>query len=774
MADSTPRSGNDDGIPTPSEPAPTPFRRRPRPGIRRRGWGSWRMTARAAPPVEGNQVEEFLDRYLDRRHAGIRGSVVEPSDGADMPEIERILDLFWLSKKRTAGGRRCHTWPNLAPEENATVAALLEEDMEPLSRLPDADAIRRTLARVSEFPAEDSLLVLRAASRHPDVDVRLETAAVLPKIGWFFDEARYSRSAADVACLHAIVVQLFRDEDEAVRAAAGAAARALPRLNAFRPRRAPIPARDRVRARVTVVVLTARDLLTDLGFWMLVGLAVAGSWAVGAADVLEVSTARWGLFYLICAITIMSPELVSLVPSYEPQPDDLSPDMEVKPELEERLHDDAVAACKVGDFETAAEIWSSLHESGNVQGSFALASLFGATNCRERHRRALEIFERLCGNDYVGIRASLASAILSLELEGSQDRCRADLAQIIESNPSWILDGGERRARDIAVVLLARDGGARTVGRFSLNGITSAWGRLIGVGDSSRTLAAAELLGLSLALDVADNSRGLRLLVPGEVGTGRRQRRWVRSGLIPAWYSGETESGAGSIYGRLVQRFVVPAARWCVNHGVRPASATMCSFLPMAASAGLIAAGALRPAAVAFAIGLVVDALDGQIAHLSGRDTRKALFFDSLADRAADLALGAGHFVFFMDREWIGLAALSLLFTAASLLVSQIRAEVSSLGLPSRIGVFERPHRMVLVFLGLVMSRPGYALFAATVFTVLTMIQRVTTAFRSAPQDPVVENRYRLSLGLVVRDDGVGGDELVVIGRTRDRRCRTA
>jgi CDP-diacylglycerol--glycerol-3-phosphate 3-phosphatidyltransferase len=72
----------------------------------------------------------------------------------------------------------------------------------------------------------------------------------------------------------------------------------------------------------------------------------------------------------------------------------------------------------------------------------------------------------------------------------------------------------------------------------------------------------------------------------------------------------------------------------------------------------------------------------------------------------------------------------------ASFLVSYIRARAEALHIECQVGIFTRPERVIILALGLLMSRLPFVLAAALVIiallSIITVIQRLTCVYQRA------------------------------------------
>jgi len=83
---------------------------------------------------------------------------------------------------------------------------------------------------------------------------------------------------------------------------------------------------------------------------------------------------------------------------------------------------------------------------------------------------------------------------------------------------------------------------------------------------------------------------------------------------------------------------------------------------------------------------------------------------------------------------------LIFLTTVGSIMVSYVRARAEALGLKSEVGLFARPERVILLALGLLLSRISpeallIVLWVLAVGTMLTVLHRLIDAWRQMKDD---------------------------------------
>jgi CDP-diacylglycerol--glycerol-3-phosphate 3-phosphatidyltransferase len=132
--------------------------------------------------------------------------------------------------------------------------------------------------------------------------------------------------------------------------------------------------------------------------------------------------------------------------------------------------------------------------------------------------------------------------------------------------------------------------------------------------------------------------------------------------------------------------------------------------------------------AALFAVGSILDILDGALARAGGKTTPFGGFLDSTTDRVGEaFMLGAIALVFARDgHDWaIALAFASL---TGSFLVSYTRAKAEIMGLTGEIGFGGRAERVAVLFVGLLLAPWGglqWAIVFLTVLTWVTVVQRI-------------------------------------------------
>jgi CDP-diacylglycerol--glycerol-3-phosphate 3-phosphatidyltransferase len=156
---------------------------------------------------------------------------------------------------------------------------------------------------------------------------------------------------------------------------------------------------------------------------------------------------------------------------------------------------------------------------------------------------------------------------------------------------------------------------------------------------------------------------------------------------------------------------------------ITPNTVTCLGLLITIAAAVLVALG--HPFAAGFVVlfaGLF-DMLDGALARRTNRITSFGGVLDSTLDRVSEAAVLIGIAVFYANQQSTWGVALAGIVLIGSQLVSYIRAKAEALNINCEIGVFTRPERVVILSIGLLLSRfVNVLLIVLAIIAVLSFI----------------------------------------------------
>jgi CDP-diacylglycerol--glycerol-3-phosphate 3-phosphatidyltransferase len=168
--------------------------------------------------------------------------------------------------------------------------------------------------------------------------------------------------------------------------------------------------------------------------------------------------------------------------------------------------------------------------------------------------------------------------------------------------------------------------------------------------------------------------------------------------------------------------------------GLRAWHLTVSSVIASAGVSALLFGGRYLVAGFALLGTGLLDLFDGALARLRKEESRHGALLDSVTDRVADTIVYGSLFLAEGIRGGKLVAGLALASLVVGLLVSHLRAQAESAGTAMTEGMFQRPERVVVLALGLMVPRALVtALAVLTAMGAVTVVQRLAGAWRRLP-----------------------------------------
>ncbi len=170
-----------------------------------------------------------------------------------------------------------------------------------------------------------------------------------------------------------------------------------------------------------------------------------------------------------------------------------------------------------------------------------------------------------------------------------------------------------------------------------------------------------------------------------------------------------------------------------IDSRLTPNAISLTGFALNIVAAVLVTQGLFVLAGLAFFVGSAMDALDGRYSRMSGKGTQFGAFLDSTLDRVEEgVVLAAIGAYFASVGDEVAVAA-TILCVLGSLMVSYTRARAEAVGVECKVGFAQRPPRVVVLTLGILLAAvevAGVSILAISVYalallTSVTALQRV-------------------------------------------------
>jgi CDP-diacylglycerol--glycerol-3-phosphate 3-phosphatidyltransferase len=161
-----------------------------------------------------------------------------------------------------------------------------------------------------------------------------------------------------------------------------------------------------------------------------------------------------------------------------------------------------------------------------------------------------------------------------------------------------------------------------------------------------------------------------------------------------------------------------PIGKFLNGLGLMPNTVTLLGLAGNTIGAYLLATGHIQVGGIVILFMGPIDALDGTMARLRGEPTDFGAFVDSVTDRYSELVILFGLLVYYLQAQ-------NTLAAAGSVLVSYIRARAQSLGMDTKVGLFTRVERFLVLAPCLIFNIPIVALWATAILANITAVQRI-------------------------------------------------
>lgn len=164
---------------------------------------------------------------------------------------------------------------------------------------------------------------------------------------------------------------------------------------------------------------------------------------------------------------------------------------------------------------------------------------------------------------------------------------------------------------------------------------------------------------------------------------------------------------------QLIYKIINPLIKGMIRVGITPNMVTTIGFLGNVAGAALLVYAGMHPQhspypSIGWAGLLIIsfsifDMMDGQVARIGNMASTFGAMYDSVLDRYSELVTLGGIFFCLIGHNYFTGAILTFIALIGSIMVSYVRARAEGLGLECKMGFMQRPERVVLTCVGLLL-----------------------------------------------------------------------
>lgn len=195
---------------------------------------------------------------------------------------------------------------------------------------------------------------------------------------------------------------------------------------------------------------------------------------------------------------------------------------------------------------------------------------------------------------------------------------------------------------------------------------------------------------------------------------------------------------------RVIYVIITPIIRGMIKIGITPNMVTTIGFLGNIVAAAFFVAAAFsvgQLSAIEAALplvgwgGLIIllaglfDMMDGRLARVSGQSSTFGALWDSTLDRYSEMTSLFGVSMVFMACQWFWMTIVTFAAIMGSVMVSYVRARAEGLDIECKVGLLQRPERVVLTALMAILSGLTLNLWWLAVGMMLIALLANLTAF---------------------------------------------
>lgn len=180
---------------------------------------------------------------------------------------------------------------------------------------------------------------------------------------------------------------------------------------------------------------------------------------------------------------------------------------------------------------------------------------------------------------------------------------------------------------------------------------------------------------------------------------------------------------------------ITPITNFFIKHGINPNFFTTLGLIISIIAAYYFSAGLLRLGGILLLLSGLFDIVDGRVARATNRVTKFGALYDSTLDRYGEVLVFFGLAYFFLRSQisilgfeinTVAILAISMAL-GGSVMTSYVRARAEGLGLECKVGIMQRPERIVYLSFGSIIhvSLLVLALVIIAIFSNLTAFQRL-------------------------------------------------
>lgn len=203
---------------------------------------------------------------------------------------------------------------------------------------------------------------------------------------------------------------------------------------------------------------------------------------------------------------------------------------------------------------------------------------------------------------------------------------------------------------------------------------------------------------------------------------------------------------------KIIYHIINPLIKGMIKVGITPNIVTAIGFIGNCVAAGFFLYAALHASEEPLAIigwgGVIIlaaglfDMMDGRLARMGNMSSTFGALWDSTLDRYSELVTLFPIALYFIYADWFWMGVVTFIAMIGSIMVSYVRARAEGLQIECKVGIMQRPERVVLTSVGAIVAGcANDSWWLAAAMIIIAILANITAFWRIAHCYKVLKER---------------------------------
>ncbi len=194
---------------------------------------------------------------------------------------------------------------------------------------------------------------------------------------------------------------------------------------------------------------------------------------------------------------------------------------------------------------------------------------------------------------------------------------------------------------------------------------------------------------------------------------------------------------------KIIYYVINPLIKGMIKIGITPNLVTAIGFIGNCVAAGFFLYAAIHVSedpwmsigwgGIIILLAGLFDMMDGRLARMGNMSSTFGALWDSTLDRYSELVTLFAIVLYFIQAGWFWMGVTTFIAMIGSVMVSYVRARAEGLQIECKVGIMQRPERVVLTAVGAILTGfTGNAWWLAAMMIVIAVLANITAFWRIA------------------------------------------